>query len=121
MRPASLRIERPFWLGAGIGQRLVWSRSVDDPDRPAIHNVLEIEMEHWPKGGGDLKIIAAVLEQPVIEKLRTHLGLQARAPPRAPVRGQTLPPPRARSTAGLRKSRACGWSMTPALPLAAGC
>ncbi|MFZ4532338.1 MAG: hypothetical protein ACOYOJ_11045, partial [Alsobacter sp.] len=40
------------------------------------------------------KIIAAILEQPVIEKILTHLGLQARAPPRAPARaparGQAL-------------------------------
>jgi hypothetical protein len=38
----------------------------------------------------ELKIIAAILEAPVIEKILTHLGLQARAPPRAPARGQTL-------------------------------
>jgi hypothetical protein len=37
-----------------------------------------------------LNIIAAILEQPVIEKILTHLGLQARAPPRAPARGQAL-------------------------------
>jgi hypothetical protein len=47
-------------------------------------------MQHFPNCGGDLKIIAAILEQPVIEKIRTHLGLQARAPPRAPARGQAL-------------------------------
>jgi len=33
-----------------------------------------------------LKIIAAILEQPVIEKILTHLCLQARAPPCAPAR-----------------------------------
>ena len=43
-------------------------------------------MEHCPNCGGELKIIAAILEQPVIEKILTHLGLQARAPPRAPPR-----------------------------------
>ena len=66
-------------------------------------------MEHCPNCGGELKIIAAILEvgpntngpedrlclaharasvpwQPVIEKILTHLGLQARAPPRAPAR-----------------------------------
>jgi hypothetical protein len=43
-----------------------------------------------PNCGGDRKIIAANLEQPVIEKILTHLGLQARAPPRAPARGQAL-------------------------------
>jgi len=46
--------------------------------------------EHCPNCGGQLKIIAAILEQPVIEKILTHLGLQARAPPRAPARGQAL-------------------------------
>ena len=33
---------------------------------------------------------ASVPWQPVIEKILTHLGLQARAPPRAPVSGQVL-------------------------------
>ena len=47
-------------------------------------------MEHCPNCGGDLKIIAAILEQPVIEKIVNHLGLQARAPPRAPARGARL-------------------------------
>jgi len=31
-------------------------------------------------------VIAAIREQPVIEKILTHLGLQARASPRAPAR-----------------------------------
>ena len=39
---------------------------------------------------GELKIIAAIVEQPVIEKILTHLGLQARARPRPPARGQAL-------------------------------
>ena len=47
-------------------------------------------MEHCPNCGGELKIIAAILEQPVIEKILTHLSLQARAPPRAPARGSQL-------------------------------
>ena len=29
-----------------------------------------------PNCGGELKIIAAILEQPVIEKILTHLGLE---------------------------------------------
>ena len=46
-------------------------------------------------GGGELKLIAShriasILEQPVIEKILTHLGLQARAPPREPARGSQL-------------------------------
>ena len=52
--------------------------------------VFEIDMEHCPNCGGELKIIAAILEQPLIEKILTHLGLQARAPPRSLARGQAL-------------------------------
>ena len=47
-------------------------------------------MEHCPNCGGELKIIAAILEAPVIEKNLTHLGLKDRPPPRAPARGQAL-------------------------------
>jgi len=36
---------------------------------------------------GNLKIIAAILESAVIARILTHLGLQARAPPRVPARG----------------------------------
>jgi len=52
--------------------------------------VFDIDMAHCPNCGGELKIVAAILEQPVIEKILTHLGLQARAPPRAPARGSQL-------------------------------
>ena len=55
-----------------------------------IYGVFEIDMEHCPNCGGELKIIAAILGQPAIDKILTHLGLQARALPRAPVRGQAL-------------------------------
>ena len=47
-------------------------------------------MEHCQNCGGDLKIIAAILKQPVIEKILTPLGLQARAPLRAPARRSQL-------------------------------
>ena len=62
--------------------RLSWVR--------LLRRVLEIDMEHCPNCGGELKIIAAILEQPVIEKILAHLGLQARAPPRPPARGSQL-------------------------------
>ncbi len=55
-----------------------------------LKRVFEIDMEHCPNCGGELKVIAAILEQPVTEKILTHLGLQARAPPRAPARGHAL-------------------------------
>jgi hypothetical protein len=63
-------------------ERLSWAE--------LLRRVFEIDMEHCPNCGGELKVIAAILEQPVIEKILTHLGLQARAPPRAPARGQAL-------------------------------
>jgi len=59
-------------------------RTTDRPVRLSwaklLKRVFEIDMEHCPNCGGQLKIIAAILEQPVIEKILTHLGLQARAP-----------------------------------------
>ena len=62
--------------------RLSWAR--------LLKRVFDLELEHCPNCGGELRIIAAILEQPVIEKILMHLGLQARAPPRAPARGQAL-------------------------------
>ena len=62
--------------------RLSWAR--------LLKRVFDLDLEHCPNCGGELKIIAAILEQPVIEKILTHLGLQARAPPRAPARGSQL-------------------------------
>jgi len=55
-----------------------------------LKQVFEIDREHCPNCGGQLEIIATIMEQPVIEKVLTHLGLQARAPPRAPARGSQL-------------------------------
>ena len=62
--------------------RLSWAK--------LLKRVFALDLEHGPNCGGELRIIAAILEQPVIEKILTHLGLQARAPPRAPARGQAL-------------------------------
>ncbi len=47
--------------------RLSWAR--------LLKCVFELDLEHCPNCGGELKIIAAILEQPVIEKILTHLGL----------------------------------------------
>ena len=62
--------------------RLCWAR--------LLKRVFALDLEHCPNCGGELKIIAAILEAPVIEKILMHLGLQARAPPRSPARGQAL-------------------------------
>jgi hypothetical protein len=56
---------------------------------PAAQARLRDHLEHCPNCGGELKIIAAILEAPVIERILNHPGLQARAPPRVPARGQT--------------------------------
>jgi len=47
---------------------------------------LDIDIEHCPNCGGALKIIAAIEDPPVIVKIRRHLGLPNRGPPRAPAR-----------------------------------
>ena len=62
--------------------RLSWAK--------LLKRVFDLDLEHCPNCGGELKIIAAILEQAVIEKILTHRGLQARAPPRAPARGPQL-------------------------------
>jgi hypothetical protein len=52
-----------------------------------LERLFDIDMQHRPNcGAGELKIIAATLERPVIQKILAHLGLQAQPPPRAPAR-----------------------------------
>jgi hypothetical protein len=46
-----------------------------------------LNQSYFPNCGGELKTIAAILESAVIKRILTHLGLQARAPPRAATRG----------------------------------
>jgi hypothetical protein len=77
---------RPF---AGTGVRLVCRRS-GDSWVTRIYGVFDLVLEPYRKASGYLNLIAAILEPPVIEKILTHLGLQARAPPRAPARDQAL-------------------------------
>ncbi len=83
--------------------RLSWAR--------LLKRVFELDLEHCPNCGGELEIIAAILEPPVIEKILKHLGLQARAPPRAPARRQALQgglrPPN-RDSSGDTATRAAG-------------
>ena len=52
--------------------------------------VFDLDLEHCPNRGGGLKIIAAIQKRSVIEKILTHLGLQARESPRSAARGQAL-------------------------------
>jgi hypothetical protein len=53
-----------------------------------LKRVFNLDLEHCPNCGGELKLIGAILERPAIQKILKHLGLEARAPPRAPARGQ---------------------------------
>ena len=46
-----------------------------------LKRVFEIDSAHRANCRKQIKIIAAILESPVIERILTHLGLQARAPP----------------------------------------
>ena len=66
--------------------RISWAR--------LLKRVFGIDMQHCPNcGSGELKIIAAILERPVIEKILTHLGLDPQPPPRGRAReaGQGFP------------------------------
>jgi len=46
-----------------------------------------LDLEHCPNcGGEELKIIAAILERPVIEKILDHLGLDPQPPPKSRAR-----------------------------------
>ena len=56
------------------------------PDRAALPQST-LEGSLGPSyGNGALKIIAAILERPVIEKILTHLGLDPQPPSKAPAR-----------------------------------
>jgi hypothetical protein len=59
--------------------RIRWAR--------LLKRVFDIDMQHCPNcGSGELKIIAAILERPVVEKILTHLGLDPQPPPRGRAR-----------------------------------
>jgi hypothetical protein len=51
-----------------------------------LKRVFDIDIERCPQCGGKLKIIAAIEELAVIERILTHLGLAAQPPPRTPAR-----------------------------------
>ncbi len=59
--------------------RISWAR--------LLKRGLDIERQHCPNcDAWQLKIIAAILERPVSEKILTHLGLDPQPPPRGPAR-----------------------------------
>ena len=77
------------------------AEAVQDQARPhrigwarLLKRVFDIDLQHCPHcGAGELKIIAAILERPAIEKILTHLGIDPQPPPRGRAReaGQDFP------------------------------
>ena len=53
--------------------RISWTR--------LLKRVFDIDLEHCPHCGGELKIIAAIQDPKVIAKILDYLGLPTRAPP----------------------------------------
>lgn len=48
-----------------------------------LKRVFDVDMQHCPNCcAGELQIIAAILERPVIQKILTHLELDALPPPK---------------------------------------
>ena len=68
-------------------------------------------MQHCPNcGAGELKIIAVILERPVIEKILTHLGLDPQPPPRGRPREAAVENTTPR---GLQRQTAAGAALRP--------
>jgi hypothetical protein len=53
-----------------------------------LKRVFNLDLTQCPHCGGDLRIVAAILQRQAIEKILNHLGLDPQPPPRAPARGQ---------------------------------
>ena len=71
--------ERELEHARALPSRIGWAR--------LLKRVFDIDMQTCPNcGGGELKIIAAILERPVIEKILTHLGLDPQPPPKGRAR-----------------------------------
>jgi hypothetical protein len=76
---AATAAEREVEPARALPGRISWAR--------LLKRVFDIDMQHCPNcGAGELKIIAAILGRPVIEKILTHLGLDPQPPPKAPAR-----------------------------------
>ena len=67
---------------SALSARMSWAR--------LIKRVFEIDLAHCISCDSELQMIAAIVETPFIERILTHLGPAARAPPHAPARRQML-------------------------------
>ncbi len=69
-RPGARRSRRPTWWSTSSRR---WAR--------LLKRVSDIDMQYCPNcGARELKIIAAILERPVIEMILAHLGLDPQPP-----------------------------------------
>lgn len=82
-------------LGDGIADseaRPVHARAAHIGWARQLRRVFGIDMQQCPNcGAGRLRIIAAIVDRPAIEKILNHLGLQPRPPPRARAREADSP------------------------------
>ena len=62
----------------GARVRMSWAR--------LLKRVFDLDVERCGQCGGKMRIIAAIEDPAVIERILTHLGLSAQPPPRAPAR-----------------------------------
>jgi hypothetical protein len=53
-----------------------------------LKRVFNLDLTHCQHCGGQLRIVAAILQRQAIDKILNHLGLEAQPPPRAPARRQ---------------------------------
>ncbi len=74
-------------LGAWHRRRRSWWITSSRRWARLLKRVFDIDLQRCPNcGTGELKIIAAILERPVIEKILAHLGLDAQPPPKGRAR-----------------------------------
>jgi Putative transposase len=64
----------------GRPMRLGWAK--------LLKRVFNLDLTQCPHCGGQLRIVAAILQRQAIQKILNHLGLEAQPPPQAPARGQ---------------------------------
>ena len=62
----------------GRAYRISWAR--------LLKRVFDIDIQHCPNCGGELKVIAVILERPVVEKILTYLCMDPQPPPRGRAR-----------------------------------
>jgi hypothetical protein len=64
----------------GRPMRLGWAK--------LLMRVFDQDLSPCPNCGGELRVVAAILQRQAIEKILNHLGLDLQPPPPAPARGQ---------------------------------